>query len=108
MLTQKKKQMVRNRTLNSGVAIEERDEEDDAYRSNSPESRLKALSALGMKGRISSQALTLLKAELDGTSSLEGAISYTQLECNYLLSVLKNPSVQDFNKTGRKNSDQFC
>ena len=54
MLTQKKKQMVRNRTLNSGVAIEERDEEDDAYRSNSPESRLKALSALGMKGRISS------------------------------------------------------
>lgn len=46
-----------------------------------------------MDRNIAASQLSILKAELDGASSYEGAISYTQVECTYLLSVLKNPSV---------------
>ena len=38
--------------------------------------------------------LNLLKQELEGNAPLESARAYSHLECTYLLSVLKNRSVQ--------------
>ena len=56
--------------------------------------------SLGMsvKSRMTGSNLNMLKQELEGKShedtTLESARAYNHLECTYLLSVLKNRSVQ--------------
>ena len=52
---------------------------------------------MSMKSRMTGSNLNMLKKELEGAEvaeTLETARAYSHLECTYLLSVLKNRSVQ--------------
>ena len=57
---------------------------------------LLGLGGLGesMRSKMTSSNLNLLKKELEGTMNLDDQRAYSQLECNYLVSILKNRSVQ--------------
>ena len=76
-----------------GIAERGEGEEDDRHRFGGS----LGLSHLGlgesMKSKMTASNLNLLKKELEGTSTLDDQRAYSQLECNYLVSILKNRSV---------------
>ena len=57
---------------------------------------LLGLGGLGesMRSKMTNSNLNLLKKELEGTMSLDDQRAYSQLESDYLVSILKNRSVQ--------------
>mmetsp|Transcript_14042 Transcript_14042/g.17746 ORF Transcript_14042/g.17746 Transcript_14042/m.17746 type:complete len:244 (+) Transcript_14042:420-1151(+) len=89
---------MRQRSLEQVEGIEERGEgeEDDRRGGNSAH----GMSLLGinmdtsLRSKNTASNLNLLKKELEGHSTLDEQKAYTQLECNYLVSILKNRSVQ--------------
>ena len=88
---------IRQRSLEGIQGIAERGEGEEADRGFGGSNH--GLSHLGLgesmkSNKMTASNLNLLKKELEGTSTLDDQRAYSQLECNYLVSILKNRSVQ--------------
>ena len=52
------------------------------------------MDSIGMGGTLTKSNMNLMKKQLDGSEVINESIGYTYIECRYLVSILKNRSVQ--------------